>query len=540
MKNFVKAMDRNASGFAYLKQKISSISEAKIKEGIFVGPQIRELQQDGNFQNSLNEVEAEAWNSFRNVCKNFLGSVKVENYRDIVNDLLLSYKALGCNMSLKIHFLHSHLDFFPDNLGAVSDEHELEKGEIDPSIQIPDGKNTYLSQLVKPAEEFVEKTDEVLAEHWEARKMEQGREEEPKEPMESDPDSESGGSPTFPKKETTFGKTQEIVPGQEDVTPPPPVSDVLGRLTTTLPQLSAVTGHRERWNRYDGSYEAQSFFTNYDAQADRAQLQYSTRLRKPPNLLQAPLRVTNTRAYWSCRAVRPLLREVFASCEVPLDLQAWLFGVGLHPEAMKLTSVAKATIYKYHLGLELDGKNTYLSQLVKPAEEFVEKTDEVLGGTLGGEKKYVDERYWSCRAVRPLLREVFASCEVPLDLQAWLFGVGLHPKAMKLTSVAKATIYKYHLGLELVHVVQAMIIMVGRSRRLLLLRPDLVLVSDAAFSSSLTVGLSLFDWILHSVVSIRVLFTMLSPPADEVDGSTMNIHIIGSCVVFICDVSFGP
>ncbi|UYV67045.1 unc-93 [Cordylochernes scorpioides] len=51
------------------------------------------------------------------------GSVKVENYRDIVNDLLLSYKALGCNMSLKIHFLHSHLDFFPDNLGAVSDEH---------------------------------------------------------------------------------------------------------------------------------------------------------------------------------------------------------------------------------------------------------------------------------------------------------------------------------------------------------------------------------------------------------------------------------
>ncbi|UYV74889.1 hypothetical protein LAZ67_12001692 [Cordylochernes scorpioides] len=99
------------------------ISEAKIKEGIFVGPQIRELQQDGNFQNSLNEVKAAAWNSFRNVCKNFFGSVKVENYRDIVNDLLLSYKALGCNMSLKIHFLHSHLDFFPDNLGAVSDEH---------------------------------------------------------------------------------------------------------------------------------------------------------------------------------------------------------------------------------------------------------------------------------------------------------------------------------------------------------------------------------------------------------------------------------
>jgi len=26
-------------------------------------------------------------------------------------------------MSLKIHFLHSHLDFFPENMGAVRDEH---------------------------------------------------------------------------------------------------------------------------------------------------------------------------------------------------------------------------------------------------------------------------------------------------------------------------------------------------------------------------------------------------------------------------------
>jgi hypothetical protein len=29
---------------------------------------------------------------------------------------------MGVNMSLKIHFLHSHLDFFPENLGSTSDE----------------------------------------------------------------------------------------------------------------------------------------------------------------------------------------------------------------------------------------------------------------------------------------------------------------------------------------------------------------------------------------------------------------------------------
>jgi len=36
---------------------------------------------------------------------------------------LTSYRAMGCNMSLKIHFLESHLDFFPENLSEVSDEH---------------------------------------------------------------------------------------------------------------------------------------------------------------------------------------------------------------------------------------------------------------------------------------------------------------------------------------------------------------------------------------------------------------------------------
>lgn len=37
--------------------------------------------------------------------------------------MLALYQKLGCNISLKIHFLHSHLDFFPENCGAVSDEH---------------------------------------------------------------------------------------------------------------------------------------------------------------------------------------------------------------------------------------------------------------------------------------------------------------------------------------------------------------------------------------------------------------------------------
>ena len=40
-----------------------------------------------------------------------------------MEELLDAYKAMGCNMSLKIHFLHSHLHFFPPNLEAMSVEH---------------------------------------------------------------------------------------------------------------------------------------------------------------------------------------------------------------------------------------------------------------------------------------------------------------------------------------------------------------------------------------------------------------------------------
>ena len=39
-------MDRTGEGFAYLKNKFPRVSDAKIKEGIFVGPQIRELMRE--------------------------------------------------------------------------------------------------------------------------------------------------------------------------------------------------------------------------------------------------------------------------------------------------------------------------------------------------------------------------------------------------------------------------------------------------------------------------------------------------------------
>jgi len=113
MKNFVKGMDNTSRGFEYVRNKFPNVSDAKMKEGICIGPQIRGLTQDKQFDKTLNETERNAWLSFKRICKDFLGNHKAANYQDVLQDLLTSYKAMGCNRSLKIHFLDSHLDIFP-------------------------------------------------------------------------------------------------------------------------------------------------------------------------------------------------------------------------------------------------------------------------------------------------------------------------------------------------------------------------------------------------------------------------------------------
>jgi hypothetical protein len=67
--------------------------------------------------------EKAAWDSFKFVVKGFLGNTRAQNYAELVNNFLQSYQKLGCNVSLKIHFPHWHLDFFSENCGAVSDKH---------------------------------------------------------------------------------------------------------------------------------------------------------------------------------------------------------------------------------------------------------------------------------------------------------------------------------------------------------------------------------------------------------------------------------
>ena len=70
----------------------------------------------------MSKLEKNASSSFKNLVMKFLGNILAQNYTHIVQKLLESYKALVCNFSIKLYFLHSHRRNFPENIFKVSNE----------------------------------------------------------------------------------------------------------------------------------------------------------------------------------------------------------------------------------------------------------------------------------------------------------------------------------------------------------------------------------------------------------------------------------
>ena len=67
-------------------------------------------------------VEVRAWKAFSKVVHNFFDNKRADNYIELVEELLLSLQDLGCRLSIKVHYLHSHLSEFSANLGDVIEE----------------------------------------------------------------------------------------------------------------------------------------------------------------------------------------------------------------------------------------------------------------------------------------------------------------------------------------------------------------------------------------------------------------------------------
>ncbi|GBO21626.1 hypothetical protein AVEN_168249-1 [Araneus ventricosus] len=57
MEIFVKALDREGVAFLHLRNKFKHLSDAKVEEGMFIGPQIKAVFRDEEFEKKLSEAE---------------------------------------------------------------------------------------------------------------------------------------------------------------------------------------------------------------------------------------------------------------------------------------------------------------------------------------------------------------------------------------------------------------------------------------------------------------------------------------------------
>ncbi|UYV75761.1 hypothetical protein LAZ67_13001258 [Cordylochernes scorpioides] len=85
---------------------------------------------------------------------------------------------------------------------------------------------------------------------------------------------------TIPKQETTLEEEETAPPQDTSADPLTQIADALSKL------LVARSPREIDVSPYDGTFEAQSFFDNFDVQADRTELTYTDRLRKLPCYLQ--------------------------------------------------------------------------------------------------------------------------------------------------------------------------------------------------------------------------------------------------------------
>ena len=76
MMQFVKVLPKDGPFFMYLCDKFKYLSDAKLKEDIFVGPEISKFIQDEKFEKIMNKTEENAMKSFKEVVKHFVGNRK--------------------------------------------------------------------------------------------------------------------------------------------------------------------------------------------------------------------------------------------------------------------------------------------------------------------------------------------------------------------------------------------------------------------------------------------------------------------------------
>lgn len=112
IQKFVKRLSKDDSEFRFLKQTFSSLVEAKIKESLCVGPDIKKLicyLYSALFWKT--STEHFYWR------QNFFATANLSaDIREKIKLMLGCYHEMRCKMSSKLHDIYSLLSFFPENM----------------------------------------------------------------------------------------------------------------------------------------------------------------------------------------------------------------------------------------------------------------------------------------------------------------------------------------------------------------------------------------------------------------------------------------
>ena len=95
-KTICESTGQGCCGFSVSSVNFPKLLEAKVKAGVFIGPQIKKILKSDEFIEMLNKTEKEAWKSFAAVVNGFLGNHMEYNYADLIANLVKSYGDAGC------------------------------------------------------------------------------------------------------------------------------------------------------------------------------------------------------------------------------------------------------------------------------------------------------------------------------------------------------------------------------------------------------------------------------------------------------------
>lgn len=100
MKSLLKLLIKNVKYFSVLKDFFSKICKAKVKEHIFVCPQIRNiLSAKKKLEQKLLNNKLVAWKSLKETVKILIVNNKSQDYKRFVSNMLHNCIAMVCCMS---------------------------------------------------------------------------------------------------------------------------------------------------------------------------------------------------------------------------------------------------------------------------------------------------------------------------------------------------------------------------------------------------------------------------------------------------------